>query len=454
MSPSRVFKARIAGLVGSACVFARRLNPGVVRLLLASGVLGLLLTSSAQGSPLTFLDDYEGFVEAAPTEVQSIDFETLPDGSPSYAGAEITPEFNYTHLGATFLPHRDPGTYIYGNSVTGFHLNADSYPSFERNWIIADLAEPAWAVGTWFVSDCIFSVFDGNGDLLLEVSHGGAGAPMRFVGIVSDVPIARATMDQSFYAAWSDEFVFASVPEPSSGAGLLILGAIGLVRCRRRAGCRPAIRRPAIRFAFTSMVAGVIVLLAASGAYASPLTFIDDYEGFVEAAPTEVRSIDFETLPDGSPSYPGAVITPEFNYTHLGATFLPHQDPGLYIYGNPSGFNLNADSYPVGGRNWIIAELVTPGSAIGTYHVSSATLSAFDLNGDVIAVVTNGGAGVHFTGIVSDVPVAYATIDKGTSYAASNEFVFADIPDPSSGALVLIAGVMGLRRHRAWRTSP
>jgi len=199
------------------------------------------------------------------------------------------------------------------------------------------------------------------------------------------------------------------------------------------------------------VTAGVLCLLLATAAQGSAVTFIDDYEGFVEAAPTEVRSIDFETLPDGSPSYAGAVITPEFNYTHLGATFLPHQDPGLYIYGNPSGFNLNADSYPVGGRNWIIAQIVTPGSAVGTYHVSSATLSAFDLNGDVIAVVSNGGAGWHFTGIVSEVPIAYATIDMGTSFAASNEFVFADVPDPSSGAFLLIVGVINLARHRGWR---
>ena len=200
--------------------------------LLAAGVVCLLLTTAVHGSAVTFIDDYEGFVEAAPTEVHSIDFETLPDGSPSYAGAVITPEFNYTHLGATFLPHRDPGMYIYGNS-SGHQLYADSYPSFDRNWIIAELVEPASAVGTWFASDCILSVFDSNGEFLLEVAHGGGG--MRFIGIVSDIPIAYATMDQAFYAAWSYEFLFASVPDASSGAGMLLLSTIALLRRRRRA---------------------------------------------------------------------------------------------------------------------------------------------------------------------------------------------------------------------------
>jgi len=197
---------------------------------------------------------------------------------------------------------------------------------------------------------------------------------------------------------------------------------------------------------------GLGVLLTVSTAGASALTFIDDYEGFVEAAPTEVRSIDFETLPDGSPSYAGAVITPDFNYTHLGATFLPHYDPGMYIYGNSvSGFRLSADSYPNGDRTWIIAEPVEPASAVGTYFVSSCILSAYDAYGGLIAELPYGGGGTHFIGIVSDTPIAYATIDRGTYYASSDEFLFADIPEPSSGAFLVIAGVITLARHRGWR---
>ena len=196
--------------------------------LLTGGIVGLLLAATAQGSPLTFIDDYEGFVEAAPGEVRSIDFETLPDGSPSYPSAVITPEFNYTHLGATFLPHHDPGLYIFGNDMTDFHLNADSYPDGGRTWIIAQLVEPASAVGTYFVSSCTFSAYSEDGELLAQVLHGGGGT--RFVGFISHTPIAYATMDRGTYYASSDEFFFAAVPEPSSGALVLALGMVCVAR--------------------------------------------------------------------------------------------------------------------------------------------------------------------------------------------------------------------------------
>jgi len=197
------------------------------------------------------------------------------------------------------------------------------------------------------------------------------------------------------------------------------------------------------------LAAGVLCLLLCTAADGSALTFIDDYEGFVEAAPTEVQVIDFETLPDGSPSYPSAVITPEFNYTHLGATFLPHHDPGLYIHGNSmSGFRLTAESYPSSERNWINADFVAPASAVGTYFVSISTLSAYGTGGDLIATITHWYSGLHFIGIVSDTPIAYATVDVGTSFAFSEEFVFANVPEPSSGLGLLIITAFALARRR------
>ena len=65
-------------------------------------------------------------------------------------------------------------------------------------------------------------------------------------------------------------------------------------------------------------ITGFLILLGTRMAFGSPLTFIDDYEGFVEAAPGEVRSIDFETLPDGSPSWVPAQITPRFQLHAVG----------------------------------------------------------------------------------------------------------------------------------------
>ena len=200
--------------------------------LLTAEIVCLLLSAAVHGSPLTFIDDYEGFVEAAPAEVRSIDFETLPDGSPSWAPAPITPEFNYTHLGVTFLPHHDPGLYIYGNSVTGFHLTADCYPYADYTWIVAEFVESASAVGTYFVSDTTLSVFDASGNLIQAIEYWWPGT--HFVGIVSDTPVAFATIDRGGYRATSEAFLFADTPEPSSGVLLLVIGVIGLKRYRGR----------------------------------------------------------------------------------------------------------------------------------------------------------------------------------------------------------------------------
>ena len=79
-----------------------------------------------------------------------------------------------------------------------------------------------------------------------------------------------------------------------------------------------------------------IVVLGAGAAWADPILFINDYEGFAEAA-GDVQTIDFETLPDGSPTMGAEEITPDFNYTAQGVTFSPHLDigePPLHLSGN------------------------------------------------------------------------------------------------------------------------
>ena len=187
-----------------------------------------------------------------------------------------------------------------------------------------------------------------------------------------------------------------------------------------------------------------MVLLAAwaSTAHAGALVFIDDYEGFLAAAGGSVETIDFWTLPDGSPSYAGAEITPEFNYTNQGVTFSsPH--PRLYLAGNDVvGYILAADSYPDPDRNWIIADVVEPGRAVGTYFVSSCFLSAFDADGSLIADVAIGSGGTHFLGIVSDSEIDYAVLDRHTTFAGSDQFVFAPVPEASTAALLALGFIL------------
>lgn len=195
--------------------------------LLALSVFGV----PVRADPVFFVDDYAGFVEAA-GDVQTIDFETLPDGSPGIAGTEITPDFNYTDQGVTFSSPR-PRLYTVGNSVTGFGLMAESYPEFDPNWIIADFVTPAFAAGIVPVSSTTLSVFDLSGDLIASRRHGCAG-PGCFLGIVSEVPIASGMIDGETYHISIGVFHYAPVPVP--GSLILVLVGAGVLHARARRG--------------------------------------------------------------------------------------------------------------------------------------------------------------------------------------------------------------------------
>jgi len=200
----------------------------VSRIILSAGIVALG-AGAAWADPILFVNDYEGFVEAA-GDVQTIDFETLPDGSPSIPGTEITPDFNYTDQGVAFSP-AVPRLWILG-SPGGFYLDADSYPSFERNWMIADLVIPAWAVGIFFPSSTSLSVFDENDALIASASYQGGGSG-KFLGIVSDLPIVSAIGDKGSSSQVFESFVFAPIPEPTT-VMLLTLGAVMVIRRRHR----------------------------------------------------------------------------------------------------------------------------------------------------------------------------------------------------------------------------
>ncbi len=107
-----------------------------------------------------------------------------------------------------------------------------------------------------------------------------------------------------------------------------------------------------------------------------------DVDAF-RAAAGNVNEIDFELLPDGSPSVDETFITPEFNYTDQGVTFSS-PFPELFVAGSPGIFELGAHFPDTSGRNWIIADLVTPAWAVGIFFPGGTTLSIFDVNQDLI----------------------------------------------------------------------
>ncbi len=189
----------------------------------------VLTGSSARAGPVVYTDR-EAFLAAA-GDVHTIDFETLPDGSPSYFGALITPEFNYTEQGVTFSSPV-PVLRIGGN-LSNFDLDANSYPSGQRNWIIADMVFRATAVGIEFPGGTYLSLFDQQGELLGSWLGGGSGSPF-FLGVVAeDWAIARAVVDQGQSSQIVDSFFFAPVPEPATVI-LLCAGCAAMLCGRTR----------------------------------------------------------------------------------------------------------------------------------------------------------------------------------------------------------------------------
>jgi hypothetical protein len=190
-------------------------------------------------------------------------------------------------------------------------------------------------------------------------------------------------------------------------------------------------------------------LVAMSAAVrAGPVTTFTDLEPFLEAA-GDVHEIDFETLPDGSPSRDAVQITREFNYTDQGVDFFSHV-PELFISGSPiSAFNLIAGQQGSGGpRNWIIAELVVPATAVGVLFPGSTSLSVFDGQGELIAGGVFGFGGQHqFGGFVPDVPIASVVVDGGIEVQSIHSFLFTPIPEPTTLLLVGCGAAILLRRR-------
>ena len=182
-------------------------------------------------------------------------------------------------------------------------------------------------------------------------------------------------------------------------------------------------------------------------AHAGIVTFTD-YNAFLAAA-GDVHVIDFETLPDGSPSAANTPITPVFNYTNQGVTFSS-PFPELFIrYFEGGDTTLSAFHADDKARNWIIADLVTPASAVGIFFPGDTALTILDIDEQAIMSIEGGGSGSgFFLGIISDVPISSAIGDRGASAEIWESFVFTPVPEPGTIILLTVGAAVVVRRRK------
>lgn len=172
--------------------------------------------------------------------------------------------------------------------------------------------------------------------------------------------------------------------------------------------------------------------------------------GFI-APGDSISLINFETLPNGSPSFGGANITPAFNYVLQGALF-GSPFPSLKVVGNTQiGFALEAHTSSPIAHNWITAQLTQPERGIGVRTIGHTTLSAYDSEGTLIASVFHNSGISYFLGIRSNIPIARVVIDDFTNSIAIDDFtmIHIPVPEPASAALLLLVAPVHFRR--SWR---
>ena len=293
----------------------------------------------------------------------------------------ITPDFNYTDQGVTFLtpyPELRIGT---PPQEGGFDLFATAGDTADRNWIIADFVMPAWAVGITLPGGTTLSAFDAEEQLIASLSGGGPGGG-NFLGIVSAVPIVTATGDRgASFEIW-ESFLFTPIPEPAT---LLLLAGGAAVLLRRRRRCiSPG----------SQGVALLVALLVPTGAYgqaSQTYTTTDDFNaGFLnnaEGAPDESDGeLRIRTPPQTLP-YIWVACTERYTVVRIATstfdpltqqTVVPGQVLGEYwaapegcrdtsAGGQPGPSRTTVDfdgSVWVGNRNVVLVESVSKGHVV------------------------------------------------------------------------------------------
>ena len=342
--------------------------------------LGLMLAGAVFASACAsiFIDDFVGFDEAT-GPLNDIDFETLPDGTPSIAGTLITPQFNYGGQGVEFTAGTVadvPPMIIAGNPTTGFDLRAQGDSGADVG-IRIDFPSSVSAAGIFFPGNTTLTIFSEFGLEIDTVSFSGSGSDF-FLGFASATPIEFAIVSRGSDIESIQSLVFSTGDLDDT-----------------------------------------------------PASFINDFAGF-DAATGPLATIDFETLPDGQPSVAGTTIDEGFNYEAQGAKFyglpIPIFEPSgdLIIAGNPeTGFSLRAIG-GVGDQMGIRIDYLAPMIATGIFFPDGTELAILDDNDNVIDKASFEGSGSgFFMGFISIFrPISHAIVSRRSESQDIQRLVF------------------------------
>lgn len=159
----------------------------------------------------------------------------------------------------------------------------------------------------------------------------------------------------------------------------------------------------------------------------------------------------FQFWPDGSATIPGQQLTPDMNFTSIGVTFSAQIGyPFIRAYGPSFQYRgLEANTGGTFQPDWIIADFVTPASAIGIYFPGGTTIYAYDSNGALIGDGSYYFSGSDlFLGVASDTPIARAIINRGSDTESVDSFGFNIVPEPALGLVLGLAAPISARRLR------
>lgn len=197
----------------------------------ALAVAGAATAVAAQVQTFNDLGDYL----ANTMNNQLINFDTLPDGSPSPGVGDILDD--YEAFGVFFPPGNFYAALAGPVSAPFGWINDTTIDGNQRIFDADILADDITAVGVWQTlfaggGGTVLEAFDADGNSLGTVAGNDNFNDLDFFGMTTDAPIARIVVTFTNQFGWAlDDLYVGQVPAPGPAA---LLATAGLVLAGRR----------------------------------------------------------------------------------------------------------------------------------------------------------------------------------------------------------------------------